>query len=305
MIYVFAIARPGGTVANNTAIEWELVDDSVHEPSFITDLVGSSTGLAVQYPNTKNVVNFMANCDETFAENGVFFGASVSTSQATLAAFRKTVGGMIMTGNGTTWTTAGTFKRATTITVSSGKTTLVPFGNNLEIEASSTGVQYVGRNNYRIELDYGGANTKFWLVDIDTNTRITTAPTSDDLVLITNYGLINKRVDLENWKSASDGNYFLDDNQINIWMHGFFELWLKVWVVSDTSLRPRWQTKSGVTTYKLYRDINEDFSTETLIYSGTNLEYLDTGLTADTLYYYRLDDQSDTEISRFWIKTKV
>jgi len=180
--------------------------------------------------------------------------------------------------------------------------------SNLQgFDAQSVALTYAGSNNYRIERVYsalGAGYIGFYLIDIDTNTRVSTKPTSSDFVHVSNYGLTRQILSFSNVSS----NNFLNNNEVlltnNFWVSGLLELWLKVDIVSDTSLKARWQSKSGVTTYKLYRDTNEDFSTATLVYSGTDLEYTDTSLTADTLYYYRLDDQTDTEISRFWIKTK-
>jgi len=176
-----------------------------------------------------------------------------------------------------------------------------------ELDPEAITLTYTGKNNYRIERDYSFSSGKvldFIIIDNATNLPVLTNPTSDDSLTIIG-GMVFRNLRLNTYSTSTvGGNSWMFTGNFNFWVFGTFELFMKVWTSTATSLLVKWQSKSGVTNYKLYRDTDKDFVTETLIYSGTDLIFEDTGLITDTLYYYRLDDQTDTEITRFWNKTK-
>ncbi len=80
---------------------------------------------------------------------------------------------------------------------------------------------------------------------------------------------------------------------------GLFELWMKASPLSSTEMKVKWQSKSGVTQYKLNRstaftvDVNGNYvlTAPTQVYIGTDLSFIDTGLTANTMYYYQLTNE--------------
>jgi hypothetical protein len=243
--------------------------------------------------------------DESIQAKGFTIGGSIGFSTANFEATKQVAGGFRLRGDGTNWTTSGNMASDlyNLISFTSGRTVLgLPNRNYNSFDAQAIQITYTGTNNYKIERIYSGLGAGFLgfaLWDIDLNARVTTPPTTDDYVHLSGYSSYEAALSWNNWivTNRFSSNEFLADN--NFFVIGVFELWLKVFNVSPTSLRPKWQAKAGVTEYRLYRDTNSDFSTETQIYTGTELSYLDEGLTTDTMYYYRLDDQTDTEISRF------
>lgn len=96
-------------------------------------------------------------------------------------------------------------------------------------------------------------------------------------------------VDARYWREFQMNKKFLYSGAItNIWCFGIFEVWLMCSPVSATSILAEWQPYTGATDYQLYRSTSQDFSGETMVYTGTGLDYTDVGLTANTKYWYRL-----------------
>jgi len=324
--FASVIVRPTGAVSNGAPITWEkLTNADNHGSSFIRSAIGQSgSGLRYGYPQVKSVLSLVTGVDELFAKNGCITGPSAGVSYADMRVYRPTASGVTMRGNGTTWTfttsPSGFSPLSLYAAPTSGK---VDFNfatgyNNVSIE--SMGMTYVGTNNYRIERIFsalfGNAGIGFYLVDIATNTRVTTPPTSADVVTITSPNILNLEVNMAIWgnpNASQNTNLFMSATGFNFWCIGLFELYMKVLTVSDTELLAKWQSKSGVTSYTLKRstaytvDVNGNYilTTPTTVYTGTALEFADTALTPDTMYYYQLLDQTATEITQFNTKTKA
>jgi len=302
------IARPSGTGVSSDPVNWAMISDVDHDYSFITSLSTSVSGtLLCQYPKVKRIFNFTATGDEGFIAAGTIFGSSVTNTQASISAYRPIMQGFRLLGNGTsTWTKGGTFAGNATVGAfdGAGQTIISPLVATNPVEGTGVSIDYVGQNNYRVERTLSGGGTVFYLRDVLTNTRVTTPPTSTDAVIVSNYGVMSYRVNLDKWVTTPIGNLFMNTPTINVWIVGVFEVWLKVFSTSQTTQKAKWQSKSGVTTYKLYRDTASNLATKVLIYSGTDLQFIDTGLVTNTMYYYELEDQTNTEISRFNSKTK-
>jgi len=301
------------TPTHGASIVWEILkNDSSHGSSFFTSLSAPSgaANLHVNYPRVKSVLNFHITNDESTQAKGVTIGGTVLLDFAQCkASMSLSSTGFRLTGNNTNWTAAGGLSSIYSLhsLTASGITTFANNSNTNWVDYFQVQITYTGENNYRVKRKWsglGGNAVAFYLVDIDTNTVVNTPPTASDSVVVSNYGTYRASLNLANWAlTQSFGtNEFLYNN--NFWVSGRFELWMKVLSISSTENLAKWQDKSGVTTYNLYRDVNEDLSTKQLIYSGTLLEFKDTGLTTDTKYYYQLEDQTNTEITTFNIKTE-
>ena len=78
----------------------------------------------------------------------------------------------------------------------------------------------------------------------------------------------------------------------NYWLHAEFETYMYSEPQSATSIKLEWQEfnigATFATNYRITRALNSSPGSETTIYSGPGFTYTDTGLTTDTLYYYRM-----------------
>ena len=320
-IVASVIARASGTPVHGNPITWTLLTPSSdHEYSFYRNVKGntSTQQLEIRFPKVKNVLTSLMTSDESLVAQFVQFGSTTGIQSTNFTARRPTGMGLTLRGNGTSWTVSNAFGNGNLQinSVSSGRTAFDLGTTQTGFDSNSVSISYVGTNNYRIERLFSGipgsAGLAFYMIDIATNTRVTTAPTSNDAVLISNTGQGVLPVGLGTWLIANNqlGNLILENN--NFWCIGMYELWMKAAAISTTEIKVKWQAKSGVTQYKLLRstaftvDSNGDYvlTTPTTVYTGTDLSYVDTGLTADTMYYYQLTDQSDVEITQFNTKTK-
>lgn len=314
------IARPTGSITNGVPIVWSILDDETHTPSFYRQVFGdpSTQELRVRFPKVKKVLSWWMMGDEDFVKRSVQFGARVGLVDAQIVVGYKIPCAGRLNGNGTSWTITGTESANIVLNSFSGGTTFLNYSANIQdFNAQSVVVAYHGTNNYRVVRVFAGLGSSpiaFKLVDNTTNATITTAPTSSDIVLISNVGLYFRKVQMYTWATTDQNttNSWMGGGFANFWSGGSFEVWMKSFPISDTEMKIIWQSKSGVTTYKLRRstaftvDVNGDYvlTSPVEIYSGTGLEFIDTGLTSDTMYYYQLLDQSDVEITQFNSKTK-
>ena len=315
------IVRPTGTVVSGGTITWQILNNANdHESSFIRSATANPATQMVnlRYPTVKSVLSFLVGPDESFTEQGVFFGATVGVQFLQLRAARIKNSGFRLTGNGTTYTIT-TPNTLSLISVVSGLTTFSLGGFVTDFDTNAVQISYVGTNNYRIQKVFSGLGAAvlgFKLVDISTNTVITTAPTSDDVVIISNAGSQIQPLALGTWgnpNAPQNTNIFMSSAGYNFWCIGLFELWLKAAPISSTKMLVKWQQKAGVTSYTLRRstaftvDSNGDYvlTSPVTIYTGIALEFTDLLLTANTMYYYQLLDQGGVEISQFNNRTKI
>jgi hypothetical protein len=95
----------------------------------------------------------------------------------------------------------------------------------------------------------------------------------------------------------------------NFFVEGLFECWMVAAATSTTSVQVRWQTDyPSATTYKIYRSSTGLYGTFTLIHTGTEGTFSDTGLTPSTLYTYKMVavvGGIDTDVTTFNANTKL
>lgn len=71
-------------------------------------------------------------------------------------------------------------------------------------------------------------------------------------------------------------------------------------VLTDTTVDLVWDGSAGATNYILQRSDTIDFTIATQIYSGADTEFQDTGLTAETTYFYRVKAQKTDFTDSSW-----
>lgn len=303
------------TPVHGNPVNWKiLATNSDHDSSFYTSITDSGGGNAIRvhHPTVKNVLLGVANIDDSLCAYAVNAGTSVGVDYLELYSYRNVNSGFQLQGNGTNWTASGSQLGSYSLNSASGGYYYldIPAGAQ-DLEVQRITMAYLGTNNYSVRRKFSGLpgtlGFGFALYDNATGALVTTAPTSSDYIIFGNFGEAMTPVSLSQWELTSfggtGGNNFLNAPSTNFWVSGIYELWMKVDNTSSTENSVKWQEKSGVTTYNLYRDTQEDLSTKTLIYSGSLLEFEDTGLTSDTYYYYQLEDQTNTEITRFNART--
>lgn len=185
LVFWTAILRPSwGGIATGDTLRWNLLgigDD--HDTLYVTSVSALSDGkLSIRYPHISRVLLSIANVDETLASRGVLVGFSsgLDSSVLTMAAPSTPNNLTSSTGNGTGW-------GGSLFVWAAGTTTLTPGGGYLGgFDAYAGSVEYIGTNNYRVKYVVAGVSNltvKFQLWDNITNTLVTTAPTSSDIVL--------------------------------------------------------------------------------------------------------------------------
>ena len=317
-IMASVIARAGGTFANGNPIIWNILNNTDgHGSSFFRYVGGDSatSQLEIRYPTVKNVLSFVITGDEAISARNITMGASVSFNSLLVRGAFILAGNLTVRGNGTNQytitspnNTGATFGNISAI---SGYSTLTLTSLWSLVEGTSIVATYQGPNQYTIQRAWSGLGSGVMAFRmIDTNGNPVTTPSSDDYVIISNVGVKSIPTNFNTYTTGTitNNNILLNNN---IWNIGLFELWMKAAPISTTEIKVKWQSKSGVTQYKLLRstaftvDANGDYvlTTPTEIYSGTDLSFVDTDLTPNTMYYYQLLDQTDTEITQFNTKT--
>jgi hypothetical protein len=254
----------------------------------------------------------MVSDDEIFSLQNIIAGPSVGLTTLQLASYRSYPVGYTITGNGAgTWTVNGSF--ASTISLSTHNTTTGITGFNVT-GASLWGtdyygiqVVYVGTNSYHIQraAAFGAYNIAFKLVD-EFGNPVTIDPSTSDQIVISNCGLQSVQVSLATW--LNNNNAFMSTVS-NFFVEGLFECWMVAAATSTTSIQVRWQTDyPSATTYKIYRSSTGLYGTFTLIHTGTEGTFSDTGLTPSTLYTYKMVavvGGIDTDVTTFNANTKL
>lgn len=296
VVYAVGIFRPSNTYSVGNPITWEILDQSTsHNSSFFSSatVTGGNNALTLNYPTVRMVLNMEATVDESFARYGVLCGPTVGTSSANIEAYRTTAMSIRLRGqSSTTWSVNGLYSNQFTFgTISAGLTGFNVTGSTSHnVDYTSMAINYIGTNNYGIRRVYSGLganNIGFMMVDRFTGSDVTTNPTSSDEILITNAGMYPVPLPMQIWTT---NNQFMTgpSSPVNFWVFAAFECWMVTVPISTTSIQVRWQpTYTSATTYKIYRDTQASFATQVLIHTGTSGSFLDTGLTANTLYYYK------------------
>lgn len=312
LVIASGIAHPSNSFVHGTPITWEfLTQSSAHNYSFFDSVYGNSGNqrLAVRYPNVKNVLNVSMTIDESFTAQGIFAGATVGLTAFEAEVDRFHASGIRLTGAGTnTWTEQGTLGSlfdVTTYDAASGGTsfnTSVQFGTDY----NAVNIQYIGPNNYHIRRVYSGLgayNIRFVLVD-EFNNPVTAFPTTSDEIIISNAGMNRQQVGMATW-SATTNSWM--SSAYNYWILGAFEVWMVAAPISSTSIQVRWQTVYvGATDYKILRSSTGLYGAYTLIHTGTEGIYTDAGLSANTIYHYKMQaviSGIDTDVTTFRTNT--
>ena len=310
LVQLSGIASVINSYVQNDTIEWEFLDaPSGHDRIFVDTIYGHPTSgrLIVGYPRVRRVLYAHVSPDESMSSHNVTSGPSVGFQEMEIAVSSDAAFGTRITGNGTGWTqtniTGGNILSITNYSTGSS----FNFSSTAAYsrpDYNATQITYVGNNPYRIRRVYSGLgsyNARFIMVDTLNNDVATNS--SDDHIIISGGSIMHLALNMfrYNQNTSFMGTFS------NFWISGLMEAWMVARPISTTSIKVRWQPEwPSATTYKIYRDTNSDFSTETLIHTGTTGEFNDTGLTANTLYYYKLVAVvgSDVEITTFATSTE-
>lgn len=289
------IVAPSNSFSHGQPITWQtLAQNTSHGSSFFTGVSGQvNARLRIEYPLVRYAFFCNAHLDETFGPQLVTVGPTVGLSNAEFAVSTPRNVGMRLVGAGsTTWT-----KNGDSSAFDVGSFSTADGGTSLNIQTPAlisdpnvynrlTAV-YHGPNGYTISRIFSGLgsfNYRFVLRKPDL-TFLNTNPTTSDMVII--QGATQPlTIGMQLWNSTTNSwmttgtNFFID---------GMFEAWMIAGASSTTSIVVRWQTDyPSATNYKIYRDTSSTFATEVLIHTGTEGKFVDTGLTANTLYHYKM-----------------
>lgn len=293
IVVATGIPRATNSYSFGDPIEWELITDTDHGISFFDNIRGhgSNASLSITYPHVKNVMYGGCLTDETLVSNNINFGASVGADSMSIFGYKYASGGLTLVGNGTTTLTKQGSSSSVSVSNFNESTGVISVMSTPTVGTSNfnrwdLNVSYTGPNRYTIQSTTleSGYLYSFKIIDSNGNVLLT-PPTSSDEFHINGLPLNNETFELRRWFY---NNKILENTFANMWVFGVFEAWMVLNRIDATSFLVRWQEYPGAASYKIYRDTNSDFSTETLIYSGSDLTFVDTGLTTGTVYYYKM-----------------
>lgn len=315
IVHATAILRPEGAFTHGTQVTWSILNGSDgHKSSFYTSAIGNESdfGLTVKFPRVKNVLNNTITVDETLAGYGIITGATVAVTNFKTWAYISDVSLVRITGDGSGGFTKSVKKQehsqSLNIAFDTGTGELLITNINTEVVSNLTSamITYNGENRLTLKRMYAGvaSNALKYVVYNSSGAVLTTNPTSTDEFIL-NLGMGKFAINPEYWYN----NFYsgLWSANSNFWVSGLFEAWMIVQQYKTTSNKIRWQTDwPSATNYKIYRSTTANYTENsvtgmTLIHTGTSGEYIDTGLTPGTLYYYKLMATvgSDVEVTTF------
>ncbi len=293
----FITIATGGLRATNAfvdgaVIEWYLIQDATaHFSSFYTGVVSQDDNtLRVTHPKVKKILYGSCVPDETTSEMGVTLGPSVSFEAMNIEGFRRDPSaGTVLTGNADgSWT--GSSVIATNY---AGFSDIRLNDSKIEdVKPNQVNVTYQGTNNYRVRRIYSGFVApdflRFELRDNATNTVVTSLTTAD-VVSITGLGSTNYQFLLGKYKA--DHNAIIAQGNANFIAMGIYELFLIAKGINKDTVHIKWQEHSDATNYRITRSTDDFVTNNVVIYTGTDLNFIDEGLTSNTLYYYKLEKE--------------
>jgi len=292
IILASAIVRPANSpVYPTNPITWEILEHTTnHNSSFYDTISGDTDGsLLIDYPTVKSVMNLTITDDESFASAGMFVGPSVGLTDAHAFVYQNRPRTVALTGDGAGgWTKTGDFTSDFTVTgYGTGTGTSFNVANFNDYPGIS--IDYIGPNNWGVQRFYSGLgsyNVLFALRDRFTGQFIDVLPGTTDQIIIS-AGVRPKQILTNNWNVD---NAFMTgpSSFVNFWITGLFEAWMVIAPSSATSAKVQWQSYPSATGYKIYRDTHKSFCCQTLVHTGTDNEFTDTGLTTGTTYYYKM-----------------
>ncbi len=315
VVFASAIVYPNNSWSNGVPINWQILDYTTAHNSSFFDSAGYNSGsqrLKVFFPTVKNVINTTITPDETISSRCIVTGSTTALDNFEAPLYSMSSLGARLTGNGTTTWTKNSGTCPSCFSVDSYNT-----GNGLtrfdvltaagafNYDPDGIGLQYIGTSGYTIRRQYSalGAYTVGFILQDAFGNAVTAAPTSNDEILISNSGNYGKQINAY----AFDASNTWFTTSCNFWTFGVYECWLVAAPTSTTSTLVRWQiTYPSATNYKIYRSTTKH-GARTLIHTGTEGSYVDSGLSSATLYYYHLVaviGGVDTYITYFTTNTK-
>lgn len=292
-------------------IQWSFLETADHH-TILFDSIYANTSkiLEVHYPNMRNVINFTAVPDETFAGAQVSMGGSVQLTAGLISAYQPGNLGIRCTysGSGSTWNVSGLNPSLYSFSFGPYYGYFNVSSSVISLDYDAMSITYVGLHNRHIQRLYSGLGSYNALFVVrDSVSGVPTLDTKDEVV-ISGGGIVSNQLNLYRWNTT---NQFMSGFG-DIWIQGAFEAWMVAAPLSTTSVRVRYQTRYkdamhvAASTYKIYRDTHKSFCCSSLIYTGTAGTFDDTGLTADTQYYYKLVatvSGSDVDVTTFKTRT--
>jgi len=288
------------TTGASQPITWAFLDSTTGHQFFGFDSVnGSGNAIRVYYPKVKNVSGFVVTPDETLAQMGVIVGSSVGDSVANIYGYLTTQNTGSLTGNGTTWSNSGLSYTGLTYTSSTGRTVFTPTTSAGTIYTSSPElegmiIQSIGDSMRYIQRVYsalGGQTVGFRMLDsigrVDTG-----ALTSGHKLAI----IVPRTKTVGIPAQTSNSNGFPNDIYVstaNYWILAQMDVYMIASATSSTTATIEWQTADVptniyATNYRITRAPLSSPNTETTLFNGWGFSCLDSGLTANTWYIYRM-----------------
>jgi hypothetical protein len=310
VVFSSGIAKTANAYSQGNPILWDFLDHTTsHNSSFYDSVYGSGSGITVRFPTVKNVLNTTITPDETFVAHMVSLGSSTAVNNFSSPVIQPAVLNIKLRGNGTTsWTTdngLGLASHWSFSSFSSGVTLFNIVGGETTIDYPGLNIQYIGPNNWHIKRIYSGLgsfNAAFYILD-EFGNAVTDNPTSNDEIVISAAATAPYITNMVTWQPTTQ---FMD-GFANFWIFGAFECWLVASPTTSTSINVRWQPYPSATNYKIYRATSL-YGSRTLVHTGTDNSYVDSGLSSGTLYWYfmiAVIGGVDTQITYFRTSTKA
>jgi hypothetical protein len=314
VVFASAIIYPNNAYSFGQPINWQILDQgSLHNSSFF-DSAGynsSTDRLKAFFPRVRMVINTTITPDESFSSRCVVAGPSVALDFWEAPIYSNGTMGLRLVGDGSNnW--VKNFGYASKFSVeaynpANGRTRFdVPTsGGAFNYDPDAMSVVYTGKNGYKAARVYSalGSYTAGFILQDQSGNAVTAAPTSDDEVQITNAGQLAVPISAYLYNAS---NSWMAEN-FNFWTFGVFECYLVAAPTSTTSCLVRYQTNyPSATNYKIYRSITK-YGTRTLVHTGTDGSFTDTGLSPATKYYYHMVgviSGVDTDITYFTTNTR-
>jgi hypothetical protein len=296
LFWASCIVAPTNNYSNGATITWAFLDHATsHGNTFFSSAAGdgASKRLQINYPAVKKVFNGTITPDEGFAGIGASCGATVDlTNMQIHCSVMRPIGIRLRGAGTTTWAKNGQVQANFDISAYStadGGTSFNYTGTAIGLDYDTFSITYFGPNRYTISKTYSGLgayNIRFNIRDA-AGALLTTNPTASDEIQITSGATAPIQIFLDAYAATNPNQYL--STLSNFWILCLFEAWMLVSPSSSTSNLVKWQnTYPSATAYKIYRDTQSSFATQTLIYTGTGSSFLDTGLTSNTLYFYKM-----------------
>lgn len=287
-------------------IDYTLLDTtSAHDYHFFTsaeaDIVGQ---IQVNFPLVKYVHYGIMVPDDSFASAGIFFGTGVDLDKMHSNIWlngQETY--LVKLSDVTSTPTAISNRSLLTISVDGGGKFTIADPNYNTSGGSTTMVYAVASMllklriagsfayiRYENDATTGLPDLQFTIRD-GSNNVITVFDSSNtgDFIQITEPITAKAVIDARYWREFQMNKVFLNVGSItNIWCFGIFEVYLMCSPVSSSIILAEWQPFPNATDYQLYRSLNAAFTGEIQVYTGVGFSFSDTGLSADTPYWYRL-----------------